>query len=121
MKHKRTLILDVELETLLRREKDKVRKLSMRGSETYKETICTGKIRIECTWQALEPLKYMNRLCTGKSRDRVHKVSMRASETCEETLHRQQQNKMLCMHVIIYVNVYACVYIILSHCTSARV
>ena len=37
MKRKRTL--ETELETLLRRQKDKVRKVSMRASETAEETL----------------------------------------------------------------------------------
>ena len=37
MKHKR--MLETELETLLRRQKDKVHKVSMRASETAEETL----------------------------------------------------------------------------------
>ena len=67
---KRRRALESEEETLMRKEKDKLHKLSKRVCETREQIL------------------------HRQEQDRVRKVSMRASETCEQTLHRQEQDRV---------------------------
>ena len=61
---KRRCILESEEQRVLRKDQDRVHKVSMRTSESREQTL------------------------HRQEQDRVHKVSMRASESCDKTLRR---------------------------------
>ena len=91
VKHARAL--ESQHEASLRKEQDRLRKASIKASETYEQTLHRQeqeKVR-KASMTASETCEQsMHR----QEQERVHKASMRTSETFEQTMHRPEQNKM---------------------------
>ena len=95
MKHERVHVRASEtpVQTVNRKEQDKLRKSSKRASETTEQTVNRkeqDKLRKSSKRASETTEQTMNR----QEQNRAHMASMRASETPEQTGNRQEQNRL---------------------------
>ena len=94
MKHERVRVRASEppVQTVNRKEQDKLRKSSKRASETTEQTMNRqeqNRARMASMRASETPEQTGNR----QEQNRLHKVNVRASETPVQTVNRQEQNR----------------------------
>ena len=79
-------------QTVLKREKDRSHKASMRASETSEQTVHRREEHRNHK-ASMRASETSEQTVHRREEDRNHKASMRASKTSEQTVHRQQQTR----------------------------